>query len=105
MEVTAVDTENDVRAPPPFECRPGSGPDFYSGNYSRSSLLSSSCIPVLNIRSIIGINQQGYWDTNFGTEMKNTPYANTAGRIDIEGEDFEFAKQFYKQQIWKAIMP
>lgn len=57
MEVTAISTLNKVRAPPPMECRPGSGPDFYSG----------------------------YWDTTSGTEIKRTPYANTAGRIDVEG--------------------
>ena len=39
--------------------------------------------------------QQGYWDTNIGTEMKNTPYANTAGRIDVEGEDFDFGSKCY----------
>jgi len=57
MEITAVHAANDVRAPPPMECRPGSGSEFYSG----------------------------YWDTNSGTEIKKTPYANTAGRIDVEG--------------------
>ncbi|KAL7541481.1 hypothetical protein ACHAXR_010960 [Thalassiosira sp. AJA248-18] len=57
MEVTAITTANRVRAPPPMECRPGSGPGFYSG----------------------------YWDTGTGTEVKNTPYSNTAGRIDVEG--------------------
>jgi len=57
MEITAVDSSDGVRAPPPMECRPGSGPDFYSG----------------------------FWDTSSGKEIKNTPYANTAGRIDIEG--------------------
>ena len=57
MEVTAISSANQVRAPPPMECRPGSGYNFYAG----------------------------YWDTFTGTEMKNTPYSNTAGRIDIEG--------------------
>lgn len=57
MEVTAVSSGSQVRAPPPFECRPGSGPDNYSG----------------------------YWNTNTGAEIKNTPYSNTAGRIDVEG--------------------
>ena len=58
MEITAVDAGDGVRAPPPFECRPGSGLDFFAG----------------------------YWDTNLGTEIRNTPYANTAGRTDVEGE-------------------
>ncbi|KAL7531797.1 hypothetical protein ACHAWF_003913, partial [Thalassiosira exigua] len=57
MEVTAVSSYNDVRAPPPLECRPGSGPDSFSG----------------------------YWNAATGTEAKNTPYANTAGRTDVEG--------------------
>jgi len=57
MEVTSVSSANQVRAPPPMECRPGSGTNFYAG----------------------------YWDTSTGTEIKNTPYSNTAGRIDIEG--------------------
>ncbi|KAL3811666.1 hypothetical protein ACHAXA_002760 [Cyclostephanos tholiformis] len=57
MEITAVDAANTVRAPPPLACRPGSGPDSYSG----------------------------FWDTNTGTENKGTPYSNTAGRIDVEG--------------------
>lgn len=56
MEVTAVHAASGVRSPPPLECKPGSGPDFYSG----------------------------YWNTNSGTENKVIPYANTAGRIDIE---------------------
>eukprot|EP00585_Thalassiosira_rotula_P010893 CAMPEP_0196140386 /NCGR_PEP_ID=MMETSP0910-20130528/7307_1 /TAXON_ID=49265 /ORGANISM="Thalassiosira rotula, Strain GSO102" /LENGTH=661 /DNA_ID=CAMNT_0041401237 /DNA_START=34 /DNA_END=2019 /DNA_ORIENTATION=+ len=58
MEVTAVSSTNQVRAPPPFECRPSSGG---SNSYA------------------------GYWNTNTGTEIKNTPYSNTAGRIDVEG--------------------
>lgn len=57
MEITAVNAANTVRAPPPMECRPGSGPGSYAG----------------------------FWNTNTGTENKQTPYANTAGRIDIEG--------------------
>ena len=57
MEVTAISSANQMRAPPPMECRPGSGTNFYAG----------------------------YWDTSTGTEIKNTPYSNTAGRIDIEG--------------------
>eukprot|EP00580_Thalassiosira_gravida_P020450 CAMPEP_0201681386 /NCGR_PEP_ID=MMETSP0494-20130426/51081_1 /ASSEMBLY_ACC=CAM_ASM_000839 /TAXON_ID=420259 /ORGANISM="Thalassiosira gravida, Strain GMp14c1" /LENGTH=522 /DNA_ID=CAMNT_0048165129 /DNA_START=676 /DNA_END=2244 /DNA_ORIENTATION=+ len=58
MEVTAVSQMNQVRAPPPFECRPSTGG---SNSYA------------------------GYWNTNTGTEIKNTPYSNTAGRIDVEG--------------------
>mmetsp|Transcript_41604 Transcript_41604/g.88654 ORF Transcript_41604/g.88654 Transcript_41604/m.88654 type:complete len:164 (-) Transcript_41604:1132-1623(-) len=57
MKVTAVHSANTVRAPPPFKCRPGSG----SGSYA------------------------GYWNTNTGTEIRNTPYSNTVGRIDVEG--------------------
>jgi hypothetical protein len=55
LEITAVNAADDVRAPPPFVCKPG-------------------------------IVWSGYWDTNTGTEIKNTPYANTAGRIDVAGE-------------------
>ena len=57
MEITAVTAANEIRAPPPLECRPGSGPGFYAG----------------------------YWDTNIGVEVNDNPYANTAGRIDVEG--------------------
>lgn len=57
MEVTAIHAANDVRAPPPFECRPRVGVDDFAG----------------------------YWDTNSGSEVRNTPYSNTAGRIDVEG--------------------
>jgi len=58
MEVTAISSGNQVRAPPPFECRPGGGGP---GSYA------------------------GYWDTYAGSEIKSTPYSNTAGRIDLEG--------------------
>jgi hypothetical protein len=57
MEITAVNAANTARAPPPLACRPGSGPDSYSG----------------------------FWDTSTGTENRGTPYSNTAGRIDVEG--------------------
>jgi len=56
METVAVDAAMGVRSPPPFECREGSGP----GNYS------------------------GYWDTQSGREIKETPYSNSLGRIDVE---------------------
>ena len=58
MEVTTISSANQVRAPPPIECRPGSGYDSYAG----------------------------YWDTTTGMEVKNTPYSNAVGRIDIEGK-------------------
>jgi len=57
MEVEAIHSANKDRAPPPMECGPGSGPGSYSG----------------------------FWDTNTGTEQKETPYANKGGRTDIEG--------------------
>lgn len=57
MTIIGITSGNGVRAPPPLSCKPGSG----DGNYA------------------------GYWDTNTGTEIKDTPYANTVGRIDTEG--------------------
>eukprot|EP00804_Cyclotella_cryptica_P023447 CCRYP_012107-RA/>CCRYP_012107-RA protein AED:0.04 eAED:0.04 QI:401/1/1/1/1/1/3/349/588 len=57
MEVTAVDSSNAARAPPPFTCKPGTG----DGNYS------------------------GYWDTTTGVEISDTPYSSTSGRTDVEG--------------------
>jgi hypothetical protein len=57
MEIKAIHSANKDRAPPPMECGPGSGPGSYSG----------------------------FWDTNTGTEQKETPYANKGGRTDIEG--------------------
>ena len=67
MEIVAVDTAMGVRSPPPFECREGSGPGKYSG----------------------------YWDTQSGREIKDTPYSNSIGRIDVESccwvsEEFHF---------------
>ena len=57
MEITAITSGNQVRAPPPLKCKPGSG----VGNYA------------------------GYWDTSSGTEILAVPYSNTAGRTDTEG--------------------
>ena len=82
MEVTSVSSANQVRAPPPMECRPGSGTNFYAG----------------------------YWDTSTGTEIKNTPYSNTAGRIDIEGVAYltvtfwnKFKTHFLFYRYWLVI--
>ena len=57
MEMTAVTSGNQVRAPPPLKCKPGSG----VGNYA------------------------GYWDTSSGSEILTVPYSNTFGRTDTEG--------------------
>ncbi|KAL7476052.1 hypothetical protein ACHAW6_001934 [Cyclotella cf. meneghiniana] len=57
MEITAVDSSNAVRAPPPFTCKPGVGEGYYSG----------------------------YWDTTTGIEIIDTPYSSTTGRTDVEG--------------------
>ena len=57
LEITAVDAGADVRSPPPLECRPKSDEDDFTG----------------------------YWDSNIGAEVKISPYANSRGRIDIEG--------------------
>lgn len=61
MEITGVTTSSihdEGRAPPPFECRPVSDADPFTG----------------------------YFDTNTGNEVADNPYANAAGRIDVEGK-------------------
>lgn len=59
MEIYGVTAGNQLRAPPPFSCEPGTGLENYAG----------------------------YWDIETGTEIKNSPYANSAGRTDTEGEN------------------
>jgi len=57
MEIYAVDAGTGARSPPPLECRPKTDEYPFSG----------------------------YWDSNTGKEVTNSPYANSVGRIDIEG--------------------
>ncbi|KAL7518476.1 hypothetical protein ACHAWX_003298 [Stephanocyclus meneghinianus] len=57
MEITAISSGNQVRAPPPFKCQAGTGEGFYAG----------------------------YWDTETGTEVADIPYSNSNGRTDTEG--------------------
>mmetsp|Transcript_29769 Transcript_29769/g.54897 ORF Transcript_29769/g.54897 Transcript_29769/m.54897 type:complete len:635 (-) Transcript_29769:386-2290(-) len=57
MQVTAVSSGTQMRAPPPLKCKSGSGEEHYTG----------------------------YWDTSSGREITDGPYANVAGRTDIEG--------------------
>ena len=57
MQVTAVSRGTGVRAPPPLKCRRGTG----EANYA------------------------GYWDTSSGRVVPDAPFANVAGRTDIEG--------------------
>ena len=57
LEITATDAGKGARSPPPLECRPKRSEDDFTG----------------------------YWDSNMGIEMKESPYANSLGRIDIEG--------------------
>ena len=57
MYVTAVTSGSQLRAPPPLKCKPGNGED----------------------------NHAGYWDFSSGRQVTNAPWANVAGRTDIEG--------------------
>ncbi|KAL3797245.1 hypothetical protein HJC23_004537 [Cyclotella cryptica] len=57
MEIIAISSGNQVRAPPPFKCEAGRGEGFYAG----------------------------YWDTETGTEVADIPYSNSNGRTDTEG--------------------
>ena len=58
MEIIAISSGNQVRAPPPFKCEAGRGEGFYAG----------------------------YWDTETGSEVADIPYSNSNGRTDTEGE-------------------
>mmetsp|Transcript_1730 Transcript_1730/g.3706 ORF Transcript_1730/g.3706 Transcript_1730/m.3706 type:complete len:378 (-) Transcript_1730:122-1255(-) len=57
MEIYGVTAGNQLRAPPPLSCEPGTGLENYAG----------------------------FWDTETGKEIKNSPYSNSAGRTDTEG--------------------
>mmetsp|Transcript_21289 Transcript_21289/g.46201 ORF Transcript_21289/g.46201 Transcript_21289/m.46201 type:complete len:643 (+) Transcript_21289:160-2088(+) len=57
MEITAASVSSEERAPPPLQCKPGSGQFHHSG----------------------------YWDASSGTLVANAPYSNDLGRTDTEG--------------------
>lgn len=54
----ASSTSTGQSAPPPLQCKPGSGQGSYSG----------------------------YWDASSGLLLANAPYSNDSGRTDIEGK-------------------
>jgi len=57
MQVTAVRSGNQLRAPPPLKCKAGSGEDVFTG----------------------------YWDEISGRVITDAPFPNVAERTDIEG--------------------
>ena len=59
MQINAVTSGSQERAPPPLKCHPGTG----KGNYA------------------------GYYDTSSGREVMGAEYVNVAGRTDVEGEE------------------
>jgi hypothetical protein len=57
VQITATSNSTDTSAPPPFQCKPGSGEGYFSG----------------------------YWDAPNGPFVPNAKYANDLGRTDVEG--------------------
>ncbi len=57
VQITAASNSTETSAPPPFQCKPGSGEGYFSG----------------------------YWDAPNGPFVPNTKYANDLGRTDTEG--------------------
>ncbi|KAL3758302.1 hypothetical protein ACHAWU_004267 [Discostella pseudostelligera] len=57
VQITASSNSSESSAPPPFQCKPGSGEGYYSG----------------------------YWDAPNGPFVPNTEYSNDLGRTDTEG--------------------
>lgn len=73
MELTAVTSGNEVMAPPPFKCQPGSG----TGNFA------------------------GYWDASTGELIDSVPFSNSAGRTDVEGATIQVSFFFF--YIWRRF--